>query len=95
MPDFKDLFSLQSADYARFRPTYPPELFEYLKGLVKNHDRVWDAGTGNGQAAIALSGIFREVIATDPSEKQLKLAPAHPASDICVRRPKLLRFLRR
>ena len=27
---FKDLFSGHAADYARFRPTYPPELFAWL-----------------------------------------------------------------
>ena len=75
MNTFKDLFSTQSTDYAKFRPTYPPELFAYLNSLTTNHGCVWDAGTGNGQAAIELAKSFRKVIATDPSEKQLQSAP--------------------
>jgi ubiquinone/menaquinone biosynthesis C-methylase UbiE len=75
MSDFKDLFSVQASDYAKFRPTYPPELFEYLNTTVKDRNCAWDAGTGNGQAALELANFFRKVIATDPSEKQIAEAP--------------------
>ena len=75
---FKDLFSGHSQDYAKFRPTYPKELFEYLASLTKAHDLAWDCGTGNGQAAIELAKDFRQVIATDPSEKQLSSAVQNP-----------------
>jgi SAM-dependent methyltransferase len=78
MPDFKDLFSRQSADYARYRPDYPPELFRFLASTVKRTDRAWDCGTGNGQAARMLARHFAAVIATDPSDKQLSQAAAHP-----------------
>ena len=74
MTDFKDLFSVQADDYAKYRPTYPAELFAYLKTLANPPLRVWDAGTGNGQAATELAKIFQEVIATDPSEKQIASA---------------------
>ncbi|WP_232336461.1 hypothetical protein [Mucilaginibacter aquatilis] len=30
----KDNFSTQSDSYARYRPTYPPEFFEYLYSLL-------------------------------------------------------------
>ena len=30
MSSFKDLFTPQAADYARFRPVYPPELYAWL-----------------------------------------------------------------
>jgi SAM-dependent methyltransferase len=73
-PQFKDLFSRQSTDYATFRPTYPDSLFRYLVSLVDERDTAWDCGTGNGQAALKLSEYFDHVIATDPSEKQLALA---------------------
>jgi ubiquinone/menaquinone biosynthesis C-methylase UbiE len=71
---FKDLFSTQSNDYAKFRPSYPSELFEYLSKLSTSNKLAWDCGTGNGQAAVELAKYFTEVIATDPSQKQLDQA---------------------
>lgn len=71
MSDFKDLFSVQAKDYAKYRPTYPPELFQYLSSLSPSHNLVWDVGTGNGQAAVELAKLFTQVYATDPSEKQI------------------------
>ena len=75
---FKDLFSTQSGDYAKYRPTYPTELFGYLASLVDTHDTCWDCGTGNGQAALQLVDHFDVVIATDPAEKQLANSVQHP-----------------
>ncbi len=77
MSQFKDLFSTQSSDYAKYRPTYPKELFKYLSELSTFKDIAWDCGTGNGQAAIVLTEYFKEVIATDPSQKQLDQAALH------------------
>ena len=74
---FPDHFSKQSRDYARYRPLYPATLYEYLASLTRGHDRAWDCGTGNGQAAIGLARHFQAVVATDPSEKQIAQAPAH------------------
>ena len=48
----KDLFSAQSPDYARFRPTYPPALFAWLAGLAPARATAVDVGTGSGQAAV-------------------------------------------
>lgn len=70
----KDLFSNQADVYARYRPYYPDELYHYVLSFVTDRDRAWDCATGNGQAALALSGYFREVIATDHSQKQLDQA---------------------
>ncbi|MES1225625.1 MAG: methyltransferase domain-containing protein [Bacteroidota bacterium] len=67
----KDLFSVQSADYAKYRPNYPVELIEYILGFVIEKKLAWDCATGNGQAAILLSNYFEKVIATDLSENQL------------------------
>lgn len=75
---FKDLFSGQAADYAKFRPRYPAKLFDFLASVAPSHERVWDCGTGNGQAAVELARRFDSVIATDPSEKQLASAEPHP-----------------
>ena len=76
--EFKDLFSTQSVDYSKYRPTYPKELFQYLSSLIRDHACAWDCGTGSGQAASELSGYFDRVVATDPSEKQLSQAVKDP-----------------
>jgi len=76
--DSKDLFSKKSADYSRYRPTYPSELFRYLATLTSRHALAWDCGTGNGQAAVELAAYFESVEATDLSEKQLAQALANP-----------------
>ncbi len=38
----------------------------------------WDAGTGNGQAAVGLAAHFERVVATEPSAAQLAKAVPHP-----------------
>lgn len=78
MPEFIDLFSHHAALYAKARPHYPPELFDYLAGLCASKRLAWDVGTGNGQAAVALAAHFERVIATDASAEQLKHAAPHP-----------------
>lgn len=70
----RDLFSSQAGVYAKYRPTYPPELFDYIAGFVSSRELAWDCATGNGQAASALATYFRRVEATDISEAQLKNA---------------------
>ncbi|MBZ0144608.1 MAG: class I SAM-dependent methyltransferase [Rhodocyclaceae bacterium] len=75
---FKDHFSAQAADYARFRPNYPAELFAWLAGIAPARGAAWDCGTGNGQAAVGLATHFDSVIATDPSADQLANAQPHP-----------------
>lgn len=78
MTTFKDLFSVQAKDYAKYRPHYPSSLFEYLNALTKDHTLAWDVGTGNGQSAVQLAKFFKQVVATDPSEKQIQEAVAVP-----------------
>jgi len=75
---FKDHFSDQAADYARYRPDYPHELFAYLGSLVLARECAWDCGTGSGQAAVALAEFFDRVVATDASEKQILSATKDP-----------------
>ncbi len=74
---FKDYFSKQAADYAKFRPHYPQEMFEYLGRIAPSRQLAWDCGTGNGQAAVGLAAVFDRVIATDASEKQIANARSH------------------
>ncbi len=76
MTEFKDLFSTQATDYARYRPHYPAALFRHLSKFCVSHDLAWDCGTGSGQAAVALAPYFSAVVGTDPSSKQLSEAVA-------------------
>ena len=78
MTAFKDHFSGHAVDYAKFRPSYPPELFDYLASISQEHERAWDCGTGNGQAAAGLAERFAKVIATDASAQQIQSAQPHP-----------------
>jgi len=86
MVAFKDHFSKQAADYAKFRPRYPHEMFEYLGSLAPSRKLAWDCGTGNGQAAVGLASVFDRVIATDASEKQISNAQAHERVEYRVAR---------
>lgn len=75
---FKDHFSGHADDYARYRPRYPEALFAWLAAAAPGRGRAWDCGTGNGQCALGLAAHFAEVVATDPSEEQVRNAFAHP-----------------
>jgi SAM-dependent methyltransferase len=74
---FKDHFSTQAGAYATARPGYPPALFDAIAKLCAAHEAVWDAGCGNGQAAIAWAARFAQVFASDPSAAQIANAAAH------------------
>lgn len=78
MTVFKDYFSKQSDIYAKYRPQYPHELYAFLASQTPAHYKVWDCGTGNGQAAIDLTKYYTEVFATDPSEQQIEHSIQHP-----------------
>ena len=80
----KDLFSTQAAMYAKYRPAYPPALFEYILQFVSSHETAWDCATGNGQAALELAQHFRRVEATDISEAQILHAVKHPSINYSV-----------
>ncbi|MGD9786339.1 MAG: class I SAM-dependent methyltransferase [Sulfuricellaceae bacterium] len=75
---FKDHFSRQAADYAKYRPHYPPALLDWLAEQAPGRDLAWDAGTGSGQVAVELARLFERVVATDPSARQINNAEAHP-----------------
>ncbi|MBC7851346.1 MAG: class I SAM-dependent methyltransferase, partial [Chitinophagaceae bacterium] len=80
----KDLFSSQSSAYARFRPVYPDELYQYILQFVGARNRAWDVATGNGQAAVVLATFFERVDATDISAKQISEAVADPRINYAV-----------
>lgn len=71
-----DHFSTQSAEYSKFRPSYPTELFDWLASICSERDLAWDCACGNGQATLGLSSHFRAIVATDLSQSQLDHAPA-------------------
>ena len=49
------LFDKQADFYLDARPTYPTHWYSMLAALTPHHSLAWDVGTGNGQAAIAVS----------------------------------------
>jgi SAM-dependent methyltransferase len=71
----KDNFSTQAHLYAKFRPKYPKELYDFVLNQVGNRQIAWDCGTGNGQVASEIALYFEQVFATDISQKQLDNAP--------------------
>jgi SAM-dependent methyltransferase len=75
---FTDHFSPQAADYEKFRPAYPPALFEWLAVQAPARSLALDVASGNGQAALALAPHFDAVIGCEPSAAQLAAARAHP-----------------
>ncbi len=77
MKMWNDHFSGHAHLYAKARPTYPPELFDWIAGIVPHHELAVDVGTGNGQAAILLAEHFKHVAAFDASEAQVTQAAAH------------------
>ena len=79
MTAFKDHFSGHAADYAKFRPNYPPEFFDYLAAISPERELAWDCATGNGQAAVGLVEHFARVIATDASAQQIASAQPDPS----------------
>jgi SAM-dependent methyltransferase len=74
---FKDHFSGHADLYARYRPDYPLELYDYLATLTPSHERALDCATGSGQAAIGLARHFSLVIGSDGSVAQLRNAQVH------------------
>lgn len=74
----KDNFSKQAATYAKFRPTYPRALYDFIFQHTSRFESAWDCGTGNGQVAQALATRFTRVYASDISTGQLARAPVLP-----------------
>ena len=68
-------FTSQAETYKGFRPSYPTELFDWLRTIATG-DTAWDVGCGSGQASAALARVFNQVVATDTSQPQLSQAPA-------------------
>lgn len=70
----KDNFSQQASLYAKYRPNYPAELFDFILSHLHEKITAWDCATGNGQTAKELARYFEKVYATDISQQQLNNA---------------------
>ncbi|MEL7834743.1 class I SAM-dependent methyltransferase [Fodinibius sp. Rm-B-1B1-1] len=68
-------FSKQADLYAKYRPTYPEEMYQYIFKHLNDQRAAWDCATGSGQVAGYLSDYFDKVWANDISEEQLQFAP--------------------
>lgn len=67
----KDNFSVNSNLYSQYRPGYPDDFFEYLQVIQPTSENAWDCGTGSGQVAQKLAGLYKKVFATDISQAQI------------------------
>jgi SAM-dependent methyltransferase len=74
---YEDHYSGHADAYARHRPRYPDALFAWLASVIPDRGLAWDAGTGNGQVAVALAAFMDHVVATDASADQLGRAVEH------------------
>ena len=70
-------FNPVAGGYAAFRPSYPPELVDYLVSLPQRRQAAWDVGCGSGQLSVPLARKFDQVYATDASPEQVTRAPSH------------------
>ncbi|MCC3245402.1 class I SAM-dependent methyltransferase [Methylocystis sp. WRRC1] len=71
-------FGQDAGEYFSYRPQYPRALFAWLNEAAPARDLAWDCGTGSGQSAVALAEYFNQVLATDPDQRQLDMAPVKP-----------------
>ena len=80
-------FGLYAERYARYRPTYPPALYDLLLShLEGSHSHAVDLGAGSGQVAVDLSKRFDRVTAVDPDAAMAALIPARDGLDVVVAR---------
>lgn len=70
------------AENYRFRPPYPPEVYDTLLELMRSHPRViLDAGCGTGKIALRLIDSIDRADAVDPSGAMLQVARSLPGAE--------------
>lgn len=74
----KDTFGRIAAQYAAYRPEYPPALADALAQRAPTRALAWEAGCGSGQLSTLLGDRFERVVATDASAEQIAVARPHP-----------------
>jgi SAM-dependent methyltransferase len=70
-------FDRGGAEYARFRPQYPPALAAYLASVAPDRVLALDVGCGTGQLTLPLAREFERVVGADPGADQLANARPH------------------
>jgi SAM-dependent methyltransferase len=65
---FQPRFGHAAEEFQRYRPDYPPELFEHILSWIpiERRHRAMDLGAGTGKSARWLAKYFSEVIAVEP-----------------------------
>jgi SAM-dependent methyltransferase len=73
MTDLTSLFASTAEYYARFRPGYPPEMFDRIRAAfgLDCAGRLLDLGCGTGEIAQQLHADFEEVVGLDISPEML------------------------
>lgn len=74
MTDARAHFGAYAADYRAYRPDYPDAVYDLVAAAAPRRERVWDCGSGSGQATAGLARRFRLVVASDVSTAQLASA---------------------
>ncbi|MBK8049404.1 MAG: class I SAM-dependent methyltransferase [Anaerolineales bacterium] len=76
MPNSIDRFTNRADNYARYRPTYPPEAIAWLvhSAGLKTTDRIADIGSGTGILTELLLRNGNEVLAVEPNPAMRALA---------------------
>lgn len=74
MAESEKRFSKQADLYAKYRPEYPEEMYNFIFDHLDQQKITWDCATGSGQIAIYLANHFDQVFANDISEEQLAYA---------------------
>ena len=65
---FQPRFGRAAEEFHRYRPDYPPELFEHILMWIRSERRncAMDLGAGTGKSSRWLADYFSEVIAVEP-----------------------------
>jgi SAM-dependent methyltransferase len=71
-------FGAWAREYDRYRPSYPPRLFDVISAslALPEHPRVADIGAGTGKAALAMAARGWPVTAVDPGDAMLDVLRA-------------------
>ena len=88
----KNYFSQQAANYLKFRPDYPVDLFKFLGKMAPHNLLAWDCATGNGQAALGLTPYFEKIVATDVSAEQIANSISHPKIEYRIEKAEKTHF---
>ena len=74
-------FDAWAAEYDRYRPTYPPALFELIASELRLPPRpeVADLGAGTGRASLAMAALGWRVTAVEPGGPMLDILRANAA----------------